>query len=209
MHDELPHPDVFEKLHNSHARLREELSALTHAAKALAADHDDASALAAIRRSLAYFDRSVVRHEADEEQSVFPRVGHLPELADTLAVLSAEHEVQRGLHATLRVLMTDTGAPERANIAKIVQVAASLEESYTAHLAREERELFPAAARVLDEDAHTLIAHEMDERRGRERGSGGGGGGGGGGRGGGGGGGGGGGRGGGGGGGGGGGRGRS
>jgi iron-sulfur cluster repair protein YtfE (RIC family) len=175
MHDQMPHPDVLEKLRNNHARLREELASLAAAATALSADHDDAGALDAIRGAVHYFDRSVARHEADEEESLFPRVAHLPELASVLAVLDAEHIVQRGLHATLRSLVLAPGAPDPERIARTAETVRSLVESYDAHLAREERELFPAAARMLDPEAHTLIAHEMEERRGRGGGGGGGG----------------------------------
>jgi hypothetical protein len=58
MQDEMPHPDVLDKLRNNHARLREELVSLEAAAKALADDHDDPEALAAIRAAIGYFDRS-------------------------------------------------------------------------------------------------------------------------------------------------------
>jgi len=177
MHDELPHPDVLAKLMNSHERLREELSFFAAAAASLESDHDDPEALGALRRSLDYFDRSVVRHEADEEKSLFPRLAHLPEAGAILAALAAEHASQRRIHDELQTLVPRDGTIARAAIPRLAELSRALRESYDVHLAREEKELFPIAQRTFDEAAHTAIAQEMEERRGRGGGGGGGGGG--------------------------------
>lgn len=177
MHDELPHPDVFARLHNCHDRLRRELASLTAATAALLTDHDDPPSIAAVHDAVSYFDRAITRHEEDEEKSLFPRVAHLPELEPTLAALQAEHTSQRDLHDALRSLASTP--LDREALTQIDKIARALDRSYALHLAREEQELFPLAARSLAPETLTVIDSEMEARRGGGgRGGGGGGGGG-------------------------------
>ena len=51
-----------------------------------------------MHEAIGYFERAVTRHFLDEEGSVFPRLStRRPELAEALALLSAEHPAQIAL----------------------------------------------------------------------------------------------------------------
>ena len=117
----------------------------------------------ALDEGLAFIDRAVKRHEDDEEQSLFPRLQRVPQLAGLLDRLTVQHRDQTALVAELRALM-DAAQPDDAKLAEVV---ARLDAAYRAHIAVEERELFPAAKAALDADDLGGMASEMDARRGR------------------------------------------
>jgi hemerythrin-like domain-containing protein len=153
--------DPFAQLLSCHRRLEERLDDLA----------DPADPRAAARDVLGFFDRNIMRHEEDEEASLFPRLAREPSLAPTLATLRAQHVAQRESLGALRAFAEGADAPPLADIVR------TLREAYAAHIDLEERELFPAARRVLRPEEAMAIGEEMAARR-----PGGGGGGGGGGR---------------------------
>jgi len=117
----------------------------------------------ALDEALAFIDRAVKRHEDDEEQSLFPRLARVPQLAGLLDRLTVQHRDQTALVDELRTLL-DAPKPDDARLADVV---ARLDASYRAHITVEERELFPAAKAALDADDLGGMASEMDSRRGR------------------------------------------
>lgn len=150
--------DPFEQLESSHRRLEERLAELGAAATTPAGSGRDA-ALGVVEAVLDYFDRSVQRHEADEEKSLFPRLRAHPELTATLEMLECEHREHERLHADLREGYQDPGY--------LAELARKLATAYRAHILEEERVLFPAARRLLKEADLLAIAAEMEARRGR------------------------------------------
>jgi iron-sulfur cluster repair protein YtfE (RIC family) len=154
--------DPFEQLEASHRRLEERLAELGAAATAPAGGGREA-ALGTVEAVLDYFDRSVTRHEADEEQSLFPRLRAHPELAATLDMLEREHREHERLHADLREGYQDP--------CYLAELAGKLATAYRAHILEEERILFPAARRLLTEADLAAMAAEMEARRGRRPGS--------------------------------------
>lgn len=150
--------DPFEQLERNHRRLEERLAELGRAA-ADASGPNRKEALAAMEDVLAFFDRSVRRHEADEEASLFPRLKEHAELAQTISELAREHQQQAALYAAL-----DEGYQDPATA---VELAARLDAAYRAHILTEERVLFPAARKLLDPETLSTIASEMQARRGR------------------------------------------
>ena len=149
--------DAFGMLKNSHRRLRERLLELT---QAVSGPIDDA-ARNTIDDVLNFFGRAVVRHEADEEATLFPRlVGDLS-LAPICARLAKEHAVQAELSEGLGY------AFDARDDDTLRRLANDLRASYERHLACEEDELFPAAELLLDAGERALMLAEMDQRRGR------------------------------------------
>jgi hemerythrin-like domain-containing protein len=143
--------DPFEMLERCHRRLEETLTLL------------QAPTRQALDEALAFIDRAVKRHEDDEEKSLFPRLSRVPQLAGLLDRLTVQHRDQTALVDELRALL----AAAQPDDAALSDVVARLDAAYRAHIAVEERELFPAAKSALDADDLGGMASEMDARRGR------------------------------------------
>jgi hemerythrin-like domain-containing protein len=146
--------DPFEMLERCHRRLEETLAGLRTSSPPSRQLVDEA---------LAFIDRAVRRHEDDEEQSLFPRLARVPQLAGLLDRLTVQHRDQTALVEELRGLM-DAPRPDEARLADVIT---RLEAAYRTHILVEERELFPAAKAALDADDLGGMASEMDARRGR------------------------------------------
>lgn len=156
--------DPFAMLRKSHQRLEERLADL-----AMAADEGGDAARQAAIGLLGFIERSVSRHERDEEDSLFPRLAGAPELVALAERLRSEHREHEAIHADLgRWVETGEGSLGR--------IATRLLEAYRGHAELEETQLFPAAEGLLDEAAKAAMQAEMDGRRGRGAGGGGGGG---------------------------------
>lgn len=127
----------------------------------------------ALDAALRYFREAAPKHNADEEESLFPRLRSLPDsevqsmLAD-VARLEQEHRWAAPLHAEVDrlgqqwLLAGGLGADQ----AHALQSAVSkLHSMYRSHIEFEDRVLFPLAARVLSADEKTEVAQEMAKRR--------------------------------------------
>ena len=151
-----------ERLDRSHRRLEERLAELVSCAALIAEGKDLAASWEAAKDVLAYLERAGVRHEEDEEETVFPRLAAFATLRPLLKDLRAEHRSQRKHIGELAKLVK---APKQAGASsKLSRVAAKLEESYTAHIRREDKELLPAIKRHLG-DSTAEMAAEMAARR--------------------------------------------
>jgi hemerythrin-like domain-containing protein len=143
--------DPFEMLERCHRRLEETLEMLRTPTRQ------------SLDEALAFIDRAVRRHEDDEEQSLFPRLSRVPQLAGLLDRLTVQHRDQTALIDELRAQL-GAATPDEAQLRDIV---ARLDAAYRQHINIEERELFPAAKAALDADDLGGMASEMDARRGR------------------------------------------
>jgi hemerythrin-like domain-containing protein len=143
--------DPFEMLERCHRRLEETLETLRTPTRQ------------ALDEALAFIDRAVRRHEDDEEQSLFPRLSRVPQLAGLLDRLTVQHRDQTALIDELRAQLA-AATPDDAQLRDVV---ARLDAAYRQHINIEERELFPAAKAALDADDLGGMASEMDARRGR------------------------------------------
>jgi hemerythrin-like domain-containing protein len=142
--------DPFEMLERCHRRLEETMAALREPTPQ------------ALDEAMAFFDRSLKRHEEDEERSLFPRLVGKTALSPVLDRLTVQHRDQAGLVEELRWLSASPGLAT----ARLAVVIDELGEMYAEHIALEERELFPAARTALDEEALGKMAEEMEARRG-------------------------------------------
>lgn len=142
--------DPFEMLERCHRRLEETMVALREPTPQ------------ALDEAIQFFDRSLKRHEEDEERSLFPRLAVLPALAPILDRLTVQHRDQAALIEELRWL---AAAPALATV-RLADIIDQLGEAYGEHIAVEERELFPAAREALGADGVEKMAEEMEARRG-------------------------------------------
>lgn len=153
-------------LERSHRRLEERLGELRDAVAHIAAGAGDDDDLEVVDDVLAFLTRSVMRHEADEEESVFPRLAGTRALDALIAQLTADHKAQRRLVERARAAWSGEGT-SRVRGRKLLRLCDQLESSYRAHVDREDRRLLPALRTELDADDRRAIAREMQARRGR------------------------------------------
>lgn len=127
----------------------------------------------AIDGSLRYFTVAAPRHTADEEDSLFPRLRALAtgQAADVLASLDRlehDHDTAEADHAAVdglfrRWLADDRLAP--ADVDHLRERLDRLQALYQRHIALEDQQLFPLAARLLDATQVKEMGEEMASRR--------------------------------------------
>jgi hemerythrin-like domain-containing protein len=127
----------------------------------------------ALDAALRYFREAAPKHNADEEESLFPRLRSVPDpevhsaLAD-LTRLEEEHRWAAPLHAEVdrlgqRWLLEGRLAADEARTFQ--SALGKLGSMYRTHIGFEDRILFPLAARVLSPAQSAEIAQEMANRR--------------------------------------------
>ena len=124
-----------------------------------------------------YYSQALPLHEADENDSVYPR------LRKTLAATSAEQwDPARHAIADANQTMVDQHAAINIVVAELLplwralpddpaaaprtsEMAQRLETAWNGHLELEERLIFPALRELLDPESRTAIRQEMAARR--------------------------------------------
>ncbi len=127
----------------------------------------------ALEGALRYFAVAAPKHTADEEVSLFPRLRTSgdPAAAAALAALDRlerDHDEADGHHAAVEHLVRRWIADDRLSAADREQLRdrlARLQHLYQQHIAVEDQQVFPAAARALDRAAIERIGEEMAARR--------------------------------------------
>jgi hemerythrin-like domain-containing protein len=132
----------------------------------------------ALDAALRYFREAAPKHTADEEQSLFPRLRPLfetalePEMKAVLRCVEAlerDHARANEGHAEidrLGQIWLVFGSLSTADAERFCERLVELAEFYRDHIAVEEREVFPVAARLLGEPQQAAIGSEMAARRG-------------------------------------------
>jgi hemerythrin-like domain-containing protein len=127
----------------------------------------------ALEGALRYFAVAAPRHTADEELSLFPRlrVSNDAAAAHALALidrLEQDHHEADEHHAAVETLvkrwLADDGLAA-GDASELRRRLGRLQTLYQRHISVEDREVFPAAARVLDQVQIREIGREMAERR--------------------------------------------
>ena len=156
-------------LGRSHRRLDERLIELRRAVEAIVRERATADDLEVVDSVLDYLERSALRHELDEEESLFPRLRGHRDLIPLLHDLHIEHEEHRRLVANLRSLRNGwaPSGPDASAGAAMVIAVTDLSRAYRSHIQREDRELLPAARVLLAPADVAALSGEMDARRGR------------------------------------------
>ena len=147
-----------------------DITAAAAAGRALTGDERRGSEAA-----LRYFATAAHTHTADEEDSLFPRLRAAADPAANRALamvagLEQDHREAERRHAEVEQLVRrwlDHESLDPAAAAALRGHLAALGALYAAHIAIEDHELFPAAARVLSAEAISRIGSEMAVRRGR------------------------------------------
>lgn len=163
-------PDATESpvatMEDCHGRIRDLTAVAVRLGGPVAADPDEVAEAAT--RVSRYFSESLPLHEADEEESMRPRlVGVSPTVDAALADMTAQHGELHG-HVDELVEITSAIAADPARrdglSARLGVVTATLEGLWAVHLGLEESVLFPAVA-ALDAESRSEFRAEMRARR--------------------------------------------
>ena len=126
---------------------------------------------AAIQAALSYFQVGGKRHNADEEESLFPRLraaGADPAELEQVGVLENDHRNAERLHAEIDRLYAawlETGWLNVDDEAVLRSTAERLQGIYAQHIEIEEKIVFPHAAERLNKEALAEIGDEFRARR--------------------------------------------
>lgn len=152
-----------------HERMAARCATLQRLPAHLAQHGADGPAREAIAAVLRYFDSAAPHHHADEEHDLFPAL--IDSMAGSDAVclrqltqgLAAEHRVLERQWQGLRLALQQVlDGQSKALSAAAVEAFVG---TYRAHTAREDAELLPMAARLLDDAALAQIGQAMQARR--------------------------------------------
>jgi hemerythrin-like domain-containing protein len=166
--------DPIGMLGDCHRRIERFLSVL----QKLASERQGAALTEQEQRSLAaslkYFREAAPKHTADEEESLFPRMrAAAPDAAgavfERIDALEGDHEAATKLHTEVDALgerWLSTGALARNEAAQLAALVGHLTTLYQRHIALEDSEVFPSAAKLLSAADRQAIGTEMAARRG-------------------------------------------
>ena len=124
----------------------------------------------AVEAALHYFRVGGERHNADEEESLFPRMRAVcgDATGQDLDALEDEHVRAGELHARIEELYRKwivAGALQQLQQEQLLTATAKLKQLYTDHIQVEETTVFPHAAQVLDKAQVAAIGIEFKARR--------------------------------------------
>jgi len=160
--------DAADLLTGCHDRIRHFTGAAVRLAHAQGATADDISQTAS--RVHRYYTVSLPLHEADEEDTLQPRLAAIAD-EKTSHALTAMHEQHQAidelLERLLPLLVLVMNKPENlhAVAGEMCSITRALDEAFRAHLQMEEEVIFPAIRASLPEDVREAMAGEMRARR--------------------------------------------
>jgi len=133
----------------------------------------DAEHRAALRTALDYFKLAGPRHNEDEEVSLFPALAASGDVAATEAMtrmrqLAEEHAAAEKLHHRIDALSEawlKNGKIINRDRQEFQRTVDTLISIYTPHIAMEEHDIFPLAAKLLRQETLIGIGEQMRSRR--------------------------------------------
>ncbi len=159
-----------EMLAACHGRVLHQCATLQRLPPHLARHGADADARTAAAAVLRYFDTAAQDHHADEETDLFPALitsmagSDAVCIRELVASLTADHRALEWHWQRLRVALQQIAAGAAAPLLPAdVDPFIAL---YAQHIAREDRELLPMAARLLGDAALDSVGKAMRMRRG-------------------------------------------
>ncbi|HZH08347.1 MAG TPA: hemerythrin domain-containing protein [Lautropia sp.] len=159
-----------EMLSACHHRIERQCSTLRRLAQHLATRGNDPEAREAAGAVLRYFQTAAAHHHADEEENLFPALIESMAGSDAVCLreltegLAADHRELEIHWQRVRIELNRVAAGDGVSLtASDVDAFVS---AYQRHIAREEGELLPMAARLLSDDVLDSIGRAMRERRG-------------------------------------------
>ncbi len=158
-------------LSDCHRRIERFLDVLVRVYEARKGGSLNADEKSPFETALAYFRNAAPKHTADEEESLFPRLrsAGARQVLECLEKLEGDHQAANRDHATVDALgaiwlAAGTLSPEQYE--ELGQALNRLRTLYAAHIAIEDKELFPLAAQVLADQQLVEVGQEMAGRRG-------------------------------------------
>lgn len=159
-----------EMLSACHSRIEQQCSTLRRLVPHLARNGADDQARSAASSVMRYFDTAAAHHHADEELDLFPALVESMAGSDAVclreltASLEAEHRALEGHWRQVRAVLARVVAGDCVSLeSDDVEALVGL---YERHIAREESELLPMAARLLSDEDLDRVGRAMRERRG-------------------------------------------
>jgi len=164
-------------LSDCHRRIERFLEALARVANDAGGRPLNADQVQAVEAALAYFREAAPRHTADEEESLFPRLreaanGQVESALAELARLEADHRETCVRHQEVEALFgrwREASGLANVEFARLVAGIHTLKHTYARHIAAEDHEVLPLAARLLSPAELAAIGREMADRRGIHR----------------------------------------
>jgi len=159
-----------EMLAACHGRVQRQCQTLQRLLPHVAQHGADEAARQAAVAVMRYFDTAAVDHHADEEVDLFPALRESLAGSDAVCVvalidaLRGEHRQLEAHWQALRAQLSALAAGDASALQ--ADTTARFIDAYDQHIAREDSELLPMAARLLDERALHSIGAAMRERRG-------------------------------------------
>lgn len=159
-----------EMLAACHHRIERRCDTLRRLVSHVADEGVDGQARDAAQAVMRYFDQAAPEHHADEEQDLFPALLEAMAGSDAVclreltAQLTLQHRELEAHWQALRPLLVRIAAGER--VALDAGLVERLVTAYEQHLAREDAELLPMAARLIDDVSLQQIGRAMRLRRG-------------------------------------------
>jgi hemerythrin-like domain-containing protein len=163
-----------ELLSDCHRRVESFLAALLIVAEQAQGRALDTRQREALEVSLRYFREAAPKHTADEEESLFPRIRELGEAAhdvmQKIEALEADHIAAKRSHDLVEQLgqrWLCSGTLSTDETREFTAALRDLRATYERHIAIEDNEVFPLAARIVPADKLAEVGREMAERRGQ------------------------------------------
>jgi hemerythrin-like domain-containing protein len=130
----------------------------------------DARERAQLKAAVEYFATAAPRHTADEEESLFPRLERAGDrkAVEVLRHLEGDHGLARSHHEivdrTVRGWLAK-GTLDGHDLRELRESLGRLKSLYDEHIAIEDKQVFPAAARLLSATDISEMGREMAARR--------------------------------------------
>jgi hemerythrin-like domain-containing protein len=159
-----------EMLSACHGRVERQCQTLLRLVPHLAANGPDQAAREVAQSVMRYFDTSARHHHADEEEDLFPALlqavsrAELVPLRELIDALRAQHRELEQAWVQLRRKLEGIWLGTMGELA--ADEVGRLVELYRSHIAREEEELLPLAARLLGDAQLDVVGGAMRLRRG-------------------------------------------
>lgn len=160
--------DAVDLLTGCHDRIRHFTDAAVRLAHAQGATANDISQTAA--RVHRYYTVSLPLHEADEEDTLRPRLTAIADerMSHALVAMHEQHQaIDELLERLLPLLVLVKANPDtlHAVAAEMCSITKALDEVFRAHLQMEEEVIFPAIRASLPEEVRGAMVDEMRTRR--------------------------------------------
>lgn len=161
-------------LEDCHKRILHFMQTLVTLAESVGAAPLTADDRDSLERSLRYFRKAAPWHNADEEESLFPQLrshsgAQSEHIFARLASLAADHRWAETQHFEIDAIGSrwlSAGVLHSSDHARLRTLVHSLWRFYVHHIEIEEKEVFPAARRILSAAERNTVGREMAERRG-------------------------------------------